>query len=102
MAMGTALTIFPDRSIARRKGADDDRRQMLRVYIGARHAPYIVDGDGADQFRVAFEIIESQSIRFGIGEKVGDLQVLLKVEDETAGEIVSGDVDFVARHRLFD
>src|SRR5581483_1645558 len=59
--------------------ADYHCRQMLRVEVGARYAPDIFDGDGANQLRVAFEIIEPQIVGLCVYQEVGDLQALLKV-----------------------
>src|ERR1051325_3728690 len=69
-------------SIAFGQRPDHYGRQMIRVNVSARHARHVFDRDGANPLRVAFEVIEAQRVGFGVGEEVGDLQILLKVEDE--------------------
>src|SRR5689334_6557742 len=89
-------------SIAFGQRPDHYGRQMIRVNVSARHARHVFDADTANPLRVAFEIIEAQLIGFGVGEEVGDLQILLKVKDEAASQVVRRHLDFVARHRLVD
>src|SRR5260370_912826 len=66
---------------------DDNRRHVFRVNICSRNAAHVFDRDRANQIGILFEIVEAEPVDFGFQQKVRDLRILLKTQNEAASEI---------------
>src|SRR6185295_9892834 len=81
---------------------DRHRGQAHRINMLARNARNIFNRHCANEFRVALEIVEAQTVNLGVDQKVRDLRVLLKTKHEAASQIQLCDFKLLGCNRLVD